>query len=169
MVVKFSPAAAVTYSGTIAVNGDQTSGTNTTSFSGAGAATSLVPLAGIVTASGGARISGAAVTVVDGPNARRTTITTNGDYRFDNLKVGNANFSATASGYRATTIGVFVNGANTLNFALLVAPTPTGTPRQRVGARCNDGTSSSATGSGACSSHGGVRCWRYSDGACTNP
>lgn len=30
---------------------------------------------------------------------------------------------------------------------------------QRTGAVCNDGTTSSATGSGACSSHGGVKNW----------
>ena len=30
---------------------------------------------------------------------------------------------------------------------------------KRSGARCKDGTTSSATGSGACSSHGGVQCW----------
>ena len=41
--------------------------------------------------------------------------------------------------------------------------------RYRVGAMCNDGTNSSATGSGACSHHGGVRCWQYSDGTCTKP
>jgi len=35
-------------------------------------------------------------------------------------------------------------------------------PRARR-ALCNDGTSSTATGSGACSSHGGVACWRYTD------
>ena len=31
----------------------------------------------------------------------------------------------------------------------------------RVGAVCNDGTTSSATGSGACSWHGGVSYWLY--------
>lgn len=30
---------------------------------------------------------------------------------------------------------------------------------KRSGARCNDGTSSGATGSGACSTHGGVDYW----------
>lgn len=30
---------------------------------------------------------------------------------------------------------------------------------QRIGARCNDGTKSDATGSGACSNHGGVKYW----------
>jgi hypothetical protein len=29
----------------------------------------------------------------------------------------------------------------------------------RTGCECNDGTSSTATGSGACSGHGGVKCW----------
>ena len=41
--------------------------------------------------------------------------------------------------------------------------------RHRVGAICNDGTASTATGSGACSHHGGVSCWQYSDGTCTKP
>jgi len=41
--------------------------------------------------------------------------------------------------------------------------------RYRVGAICNDGWQSSATGRGACSHHGGVNCWLYSDGTCTNP
>lgn len=32
-------------------------------------------------------------------------------------------------------------------------------PSDRTGAVCKDGTSSTATGSGACSSHGGVDYW----------
>ena len=42
-------------------------------------------------------------------------------------------------------------------------------PRHRVGALCNDNTTSKATGKGACSHHGGVSCWQYSDGTCTKP
>jgi len=34
------------------------------------------------------------------------------------------------------------------------------TSRHRIGAVCNDGTGSKATGSGACSHHGGVSCWQ---------
>lgn len=41
---------------------------------------------------------------------------------------------------------------------------PTGV--YRVGAICRDGSSSGATGRGACSWHGGVSCWRMSDGGC---
>jgi hypothetical protein len=33
--------------------------------------------------------------------------------------------------------------------------------RQRIGAKCRDGTSSSAIGSGACSHHKGVKYWKY--------
>jgi hypothetical protein len=35
------------------------------------------------------------------------------------------------------------------------------TPGQRIGAVCRDGWHSSATGSGACSHHGGVDHWIY--------
>ncbi|HZY80607.1 MAG TPA: hypothetical protein VFE50_13870 [Cyclobacteriaceae bacterium] len=31
----------------------------------------------------------------------------------------------------------------------------------RIGANCKDGTTSTATGSGACSHHGGVASWKY--------
>jgi hypothetical protein len=43
------------------------------------------------------------------------------------------------------------------------------TDRHRIGAICKDGTSSTATGSGACSHHGGVNCWQYSNGTCAKP
>ena len=52
---------------------------------------------------------------------------------------------------------------------LVVVPTAITGNRVRVGAICVDGTTSNATGSGACSHHGGVRCWQYSDGTCTKP
>jgi len=59
----------------------------------------------------------------------------------------------------------------------ITRPMPQGVPsasveqqqRIRIGAICNDGTESYATGSGACSHHGGVNCWKYSDGTCTKP
>lgn len=33
--------------------------------------------------------------------------------------------------------------------------------RPRIGAKCKDGTITTATGSGACSNHGGVDYWLY--------
>lgn len=36
----------------------------------------------------------------------------------------------------------------------------------RIGATCRDGSESGATGRDACSHHGGVKCWKLSDGTC---
>src|SRR6266567_3587253 len=47
------------------------------------------------------------------------------------------------------------------------ASPPVAEQPHRIGAICNDGTESTAMGRGACSHHGGVRCWKYSDGTCT--
>jgi hypothetical protein len=33
----------------------------------------------------------------------------------------------------------------------------------KVGAKCNDGTTSNSTGSGTCSAHGGVKYWLCTD------
>ena len=68
-------------------------------------------------------------------------------------------------------IGISLGSSPTPTPAPTPAPTPTPTPAPtptatRVGATCKDGTSSTATGSGACSSHDGVLCWKYSDGTC---
>ena len=40
-------------------------------------------------------------------------------------------------------------------------PGPSTPCQVRTGAVCNDGTTSTATGSGACSHHGGVKYWTY--------
>ena len=181
VTITFAPAAAIPYSGNLSVTADQTSGTNSIPISGAGASSSRVSLTGVVISSTGDRITGATLKVLDGANAGRTATSTDGNYRFENLAVGNANLSANGSGFSQTIKGLFINGAVALDFALVRAPTPatqpspspTPTPKPtpapsgtRVGAICNDGWHSSATGSGACSSHGGVRCWKYSDGSC---
>src|SRR5579859_1134701 len=49
------------------------------------------------------------------------------------------------------------------------AEPPSVVERYRTGATCVDAWVSSATGKGACSWHGGVACWLYSDGTCTKP
>ena len=53
-------------------------------------------------------------------------------------------------------------GTDTVTHSSLVQ-SPTPTPVRRIGAICKDGWRSSATGSGACSHHGGVAYWLYSD------
>lgn len=82
---------------------------------------SLVSLTGSVFATGGSRIVGAVIAIMDGTNAGRSTTTNdNGDYRFDSLTPGNANLSATKTGYQETRAGVYINGTNTLNFTFPV-------------------------------------------------
>jgi len=48
-----------------------------------------------------------------------------------------------------------------LTISILLAGCFTMFTRKRVGCDCNDGSSSDATGSGACSHHDGVRSWTY--------
>lgn len=182
--IRFTPVAAVNYNAVLAVLADSTSGTNTINVSAAGSAASRVTLAGIATANttGGARISGAIVRILDGPNVAKTTTTgDNGDYRLTDLAVGNANLQAQAPGYATATNGVFINGANALNFVLVkTAPTPIPTPGPNgatcpaasvptgTTAVCNDQTfSQSQNRSGTCSTHGGVLCWICPGPLCT--
>jgi hypothetical protein len=73
-----------------------------------------------VSATGGSRIANATVKILDGPAARSTTTNSNGEYAFDGLTSGNANLSASATIYDPVTLGVFINGTNTLNFTFPV-------------------------------------------------
>jgi hypothetical protein len=66
-------------------------------------------------------------------------------------------------------VGHMTQTAEFLHRSTNVVMTSTPAPNiqaTRTGALCGDGTSSSATGAGACSRHGGVSCWNYSDGSC---
>ena len=83
--------------------------------------TSGVSLTGKVTAAGGwgAPVKGAVVEILDGVN-QGFMITTNseGVYKFDGLKVGNANISASAHEFPGAQAGVYIDGTNTLDFEL---------------------------------------------------
>jgi hypothetical protein len=59
-----------------------------------------------------------------------------------------------------TTIGTYVAPPKPVATPAPSAPAPAHTS-VRVGATCKDGTHSNATGSGACSHHGGVAVWLY--------
>jgi PKD repeat protein len=86
-------------------------------------------LTGRVLSSSGNVIGSATVTVLDGPDEGRTAgVDGNGNYRFDQLRVGNANFVAKATNYNEDRRGVFVNGTNTLNFSLSEMPPPAPPP-----------------------------------------
>ena len=120
-------------------------------------------------ATSSAALADVSASITAGTNANRSTTTNrSGAYSLSSLQTGTFTVSFSKSGYDAATRSVTLNGSTTLNVSLsrTVSTPPT---RYRIGAVCRDGTLSNATGSGACSSHGGVSCWRYSDGTCTNP
>ena len=184
VTIRFAPTEGRTYGGTLTVNGDHTSGANTIPISGTGTL-SLSTVAGVLSeASGGDPIGGATVRVDDGPYIGRSSSSDgNGYYSIPGI-TGAVTLVAGKSGYDAITKSVTVSGDTRVDMTMRrTSPPPTSpspsptppppppapTPRYRIGAICDDGTLSSATGSGACSSHGGVRCWRYNDGTCTNP
>jgi hypothetical protein len=82
-------------------------------------------LTGSVSNSGGQRLAGATVRVIDGPNTGQSVQANgNGYYRFDSLAIANMNFAATATGYLEVRAGTFVNGTNTLAFVLSPIPAP---------------------------------------------
>jgi hypothetical protein len=182
--IQFTPASSQTYSGVLTVNGDQTAGANTIAMSGTGTGqSSPTPLPSCsYTLSLGSTIDG-----YPGGGSFPATVTTTAGCAWAAVSnvswihiqtptsgngVGVFTFTVDANTTTARTGTVTVAGKTITFNQTASTPTPTPTPaptRTRVGAICVDGTSSSATGSGACSSHGGVRCWLYSDGTCTNP
>lgn len=94
-------------------------------------------LSGVVSAAGTTtRISGAHVSMLDGPNAGRTTTTTNGEYLLAELQPGNATVSVTATGHLESRAGVFIEGATRLDIQLAEASplVAFGPGQHRVGA-----------------------------------
>ncbi len=84
--------------------------------------------------------------------------------------VRHAGYTKTASTYNAAATEQRASFNNT-STALWAMPSGGGSSGSssggyRTGARCRDGSRSNATGRGACSWHGGVSCWYYSDGTC---
>ena len=74
-------------------------------------------------------VEGAALSVVDGPNAGRTTTTNaNGDYQLTGLQRGGFTVNVSANGYNTNGFGIDLTGDLTRNFTL----TPSG-PRTRFG------------------------------------
>jgi hypothetical protein len=75
-------------------------------------------LTGTVTATGTTvRVSGFTVTILDGQTQGRTATTNStGAYTFDSVVGGNANVSATATGWEEVRSGVTIAGPTTLNF-----------------------------------------------------
>jgi len=92
-----------------------------------------VSLTGTVSSkSGSRRLGGVTVTVLDGENAGRSTLTNGeGHYQFDGLHRAHANVAANAARFTAVRGGVYVDGITALNFGL--APALTGIVRSASG------------------------------------
>ena len=171
---RFAPTVTRSYAGTVTVNGDQTNGTNSLGISGTGVApvAPTFTLSGVVndgTTGRSGRIPNAVITVLDGSNAGKSSSSdNNGTYELTGLASGTFAVSASFSNYETATKTVALSENTNVDFTLTRLPTPP-EQREKVGAMCIDGTSSTSTGTSACASNGGVSCWKYSDGTCTNP
>jgi hypothetical protein len=168
---RFAPAVLRNYSGTVTVNGNQTTGTNSIAISGSGVGPTFT-VSGVVddgTPRQSGRIPNTVLTVLDGINAGKSTSSdNNGSYALTGLTPGTFIISATFSNYETAMKTVDVAANMTVDFTLTRLP-PVPEAPEIIGAMCNDGTSSTSTISGACAGNGGLSCWKYSDGTCTNP
>src|SRR5437867_8208856 len=81
-------------------------------------------LTGLVTASTGAPIAGARVSIQPNPNTLNPSVLTDSDgtYRFDSLPVGDKLVHAEAARFDEAAGHVVVNGSNRLNFVLRPLP-----------------------------------------------
>lgn len=153
VTIRATPTASGAFSGTVTVNGDHTSGTNTlaTSVTGTVPTPTAFTLSGIVTAGAdpprGLPVAGVRVGVVDaGPNAGKFALTGgDGRYSIPNMVGGGYTVSATANGYNYADRPVGITGNTTLNFTIFttvpwsrsgtgdtVFDMPTNLPRVRI-------------------------------------
>ena len=133
VTVRFAPTAAQSYGGTLAVNGDHTSGTNTASLSGTGTAPAptLATITGRATEQGAGALSGATIEIRDGPDAKKTTTTdATGTFTLSGLQPGSVTIRAWKSGYSDTDqrITLVAGGVVALNFSVPKIATPTPPP-----------------------------------------
>jgi hypothetical protein len=124
VAIQFVPAAAQTYAGTITVTGDQTSGSNTISVSGTGAAPSTFALCGTVRkATNGEGVRGVRIEFLDGANAgKNATTDSNGSYCINQVAVGVFKLRASRSDYVPLEQTVTISADTTLNIALKEVP-----------------------------------------------
>jgi uncharacterized protein YkwD len=133
VTVRFAPTAAQSYSGTLEVIGDHTSGTNTTSLSGTGTTPgpALATITGTATEQGAGVLSGANIEIRDGPDAKKTTTTDAiGAFTLSGLQPGSVTVRAWKNGYSDTDqrITLVAGGVSALNFSVAKIATPAPAP-----------------------------------------
>ena len=138
VTVTFAPTAAQSYTGTITVNGDHRSGTNTIAVSGTGFTVPMFTLSGLVTETPPTTstvLAGVRVAFLDGANAGKSAITgADGRYQITGVVNGGYTVTATLAGYTTASLPVGIDGNTTLNFRLepLSARTQFGPGQYRI-------------------------------------
>ena len=128
VTVRFAPASAQSYDGTLTVNGDHTSGANTVALTGKGIAPvpALATLSGIATEPGAGALGGATIEVRDGPDARKwTTTDASGAFSLSGLQPGSVTVRAQKSGYADTDVRVTLAAGGVVSVTLSVPKSPT--------------------------------------------
>lgn len=122
VTVTFAPTTSTAYSGTITVNANQTSGTNTIPVSGTGTTVPTFTLSGVVTESAPTTstvLAGARVAFLDGANQGKSAISgANGRYEITGVANGGYTVSATLAGYVGVALPVGIDGNTTLTIRL---------------------------------------------------
>jgi hypothetical protein len=131
--IRFSPAAAQSYNGTLTVNGDQTSGTNMLSVSGTGTTPtpSTVTINGIVTdGTSGGVLPNILLQITDGANGGKSTRTDGaGGYTIGSVTPGSFTMSLMATSYIPQSRQVTVTSNSRIDFVMQrVAPAPSPAP-----------------------------------------
>jgi uncharacterized protein YkwD len=103
VAVRFTPTGARSYDGTLVVNGDHTSGTNTAALKGTGLASAFSTITGTAVEQAAGPLSGANIEIRDGPDAKKTTTTDEaGRFTLSGLQPGTVTVRAWKSGYSDT-------------------------------------------------------------------
>lgn len=134
VTILFSPTAATNYSGTLTINGDQSSGTNTIPISGTGVTSTptTFTLTGTVTdGTSQGILPNITVQIGSGTNVGKSAVTdSSGNYSMSGLSAGTFTLSASATSYQTTTQQVTLSTNTRVDLVLqrAGAPTPTPTP-----------------------------------------
>ena len=133
VTVRFAPTAAQSYDGTLVVNGDHTSGTNTAALTGTGAVPqpALATITGLAAEQGAGVLNEATIEIRDGPDARKwTTTDVTGRFTLSGLQPGTITVRASKSGYIDSDqrVALVAGGVVAINFSVSKIATPAPTP-----------------------------------------
>jgi len=133
VTVRFAPTAAQSYDGTLVVNGDHTSGTNTAALTGTGAVPqpALATITGLAAEQGAGVLNEATIEIRDGPDARKwTTTDATGRFTLSGLQPGSVTVRASKSGYIDSDqrVALVAGGVVAINFSVSKIATPAPTP-----------------------------------------